>query len=48
MATSTYDPKLATDDFRVRREYLSADCFALVTGPYEGTTDLIPGNSGTN
>jgi len=42
MAEGTYDPKLPADDFRARRCYLSADAFALVTGPYDGITDLIP------
>jgi hypothetical protein len=41
MAASTYDAKLAYDDFRAKRFYMPADAFALVTGPYEGTTDLI-------
>lgn len=42
MAMGTFDPRLAADDFRARRNYLPAEAFALVTGPYEGTTDLIP------
>jgi hypothetical protein len=40
--TGTYDPKLSTDDFRARRHYMPAEAFALVTGSYEGATDLIP------
>lgn len=37
---SSPDPQL--DDFRARRNYLPEDAFALVTGVYEGATDLIP------
>ena len=35
------DESLPTD-FRARRNYLPAEAFALVTGPYEGATDLVP------
>jgi hypothetical protein len=42
MAKGTFDPRLSADDFRAKRDYLPAEAFALVTGPYEGTTDLIP------
>src|SRR6266568_240069 len=42
MAEGTFDPQLPSDDFRARRHYLPAEAFALVAGPYEGATDLIP------
>jgi hypothetical protein len=42
MLTPTHDPKLPLDDFRARRHYMPAEAFALVSGPYEGATDLIP------
>jgi len=42
MATDTFDPHLSPDDFRAKRNYLPAEAFALVKGPYEGMTDLIP------
>jgi len=33
---------LPADDFRARRNYLPDEAFALVSGTYEGATDLIP------
>ena len=33
---------LSPDDFRARRNYLPDGAFALVTGTYEGATDLVP------
>jgi hypothetical protein len=34
--------ELPVADFRARRNYLPDEAFALVTGTYEGATDLIP------
>lgn len=33
---------MSPDDFRARRNYLPAEAFALVTGPYAGATDPVP------
>lgn len=33
--------RLDSDDFRARRDFLSDDAFALVTGTYQGATDLV-------